>query len=75
MLYIYYFTQRKKQHVITKMWLIILVGLIAGVSGRLIDVNLGNLTWGSIQISLILSAILVCYCLWKLLSELKKDRE
>ena len=73
-LYIYYFTKRKKENVIIKMWLIILVGLIVGVAGRLIDVNLGNLTWNSVQISMVLSVALISFSVWKLLLELKKSK-
>lgn len=73
-LYIYYFTKRKKENVLIKMWVIILVGLIVGVAGRLIDVKLGNLTWNSIQISLVLSVALIGFSVWKLLLELKKSK-
>lgn len=74
-LYIYYFTKRKKENVLIKMWLIILVGLIVGATGRLIDVNLGNLTWNSVQISMVLSVALIGFSVWKLSLELKKERK
>lgn len=73
-LYVYYFMRRKKENVLIKMWLIILVGLIVGAAGRLIDVKLGNLTWNSIQISMLLSVALIIFSVWKLSLELKKSK-
>lgn len=70
--YIYFFTRRKDRNVSTKLWIIIMVGLLVGAVGKIIEVNIGISTWSSIQISLLLSLALFGYSVWKLLSELKK---
>lgn len=74
LLYVYYFIRRKRQDNVIKMWVIIVVGLLAGVVGKLIEVNLGYSNWGSIQLSFVFSLALMGYSLWKLSSELKNRR-
>ncbi|HBV87912.1 MAG TPA: hypothetical protein DEF42_14925 [Desulfosporosinus sp.] len=73
--YIYYFIRRKRQNNVIKMWIIIVVGLLAGVVGKLIEVNLGYSTWSSIQISVLFSIALMGYSAWKLSLELKNRRQ
>lgn len=73
-LYLYYFSRRKKQNVIIQMWLSIIVGMFAGLVGQLIGVYLGTFSWGSIQISFYLYSVLIIYSLWKLTLELQKRR-
>ena len=72
-LYAYFFFKRK-DNVALQMWLIIVVGMFAGVAGQLIDVNLGNIRWGKAQYSVYFYIILISYSSWKLLKELKKRR-
>lgn len=74
-LYLYYFSRRKKHDVVINMWVTIVVGMTAGLSGQLIGVYLGNFTWASIQISFYLYFALIIYSLWKLTLELKKRRD
>lgn len=74
-LYLYFFSQRKKKDVVIQMWLAIIVGMIAGLAGQLIGVHLGNAAWASIQISFYLYTTLIIYSLWKLSGELKKRRQ
>ena len=71
-LYLYYFSRRKQYNVVIQMWLTIVVGMLAGLVGELISVNLGNSSWGSIQVSFYLYFALIIYSLWKLFLELKK---
>lgn len=71
-LYIYLFSQRKKKSVIVQMWLTVVVGMLAALSGQLIEVNLGKTSWASIQINFYLYLALVIYSLWRLTKELKK---
>lgn len=73
-LYLYYFSRRKQHNVVIQMWLTIVVGMLAGLVDELIGVNLGNSSWGSIQISFYLYSALIIYSLWKLSLELKKRR-
>ena len=73
-LYLYYFSRRKQYNVVIQMWLTIVVGMLAGLVGELISVNLGNSNWGSIQVSFYLYFALIIYSLWKLLLELRKRR-
>lgn len=73
-LYLYYFSRRKKHNVEIQMWLTIVVGMLAGLVGGLIDVYLGNYSWSSIQISFYLYTAAISYSLWKLSLELKKRR-
>lgn len=73
-LYLYYFSRRKRHNVVIHMWLTIVVGMLAGLAGELIGVKLGNSTWSSIQMSFYLYSALVVYSLWKLSLELKKPR-
>lgn len=73
-LYLYYFSRRKQYDVVIQMWLTIVVGMLAGLVGELIRVNLGNFSWGSIQISFYLYLGLIIFSLWKLSLELKKRR-
>ncbi|HZK84788.1 MAG TPA: hypothetical protein VFC58_08945 [Desulfosporosinus sp.] len=72
--YLYYFSRQKKHNVVIQMWLSIVIGMLAALAGQLIGINLGNFTWGSIQISMYLYAILIMYSLWKLSTELGKRR-
>lgn len=72
-LYVYFFFQRKS-NVAIQMWLIIVVGMFAGVVGQLLDVYLGNARWGSAQFSFYFYVILIIYSSWKLIVELKKRR-
>lgn len=72
--YLYYFSRRKKHNVVIQMWLTIVVGMLAALVGQLIEVNLGNSSWGSIQISFYSFSALIIYSLWKLSLELKKRR-
>jgi len=72
-LYVYYFFQRKRD-VALQMWLIIVVGMFAGVVGQIIDVYLGNARWGSAQYSVYFYIFLIIYSSWKLSVELKKRR-
>jgi len=74
-LYLYYFSRRKEHNVVIYMWLSIVVGMIAGLSGQLIGVYLGNFSWASIQISFYLYFAIIIYSLWKLKLELKKRRD
>lgn len=71
-LYLYYFSRRKQHNVVIQMWLTIVVGMLAGLAGQLIGVNLGSFSWSSVQISFYLYLSLIVYSLWKLSSELKK---
>lgn len=71
-LYIYYFSRRKKSNVEVHMWLTIVVGMLAALVGQLIEVNLGKTAWNSIQISFYLYCALIIYSLWKLSLEFKK---
>ena len=73
-LYVYYFFQRKRD-VAIHMWLIIVVGMFAGVVGQLIDVHLGNARWESAQFSVYFYIALILYSVWKLSAELKKRRQ
>jgi len=73
-LYLYYFSRRKTHDVVIPMWLIIVVGMFAGLVGALIDVNLGKYSWSSIQISLYLYTFTIFYSLWKLSVVFKKRR-
>ena len=73
-LYLYYFSRRKKHDVAIQMWLTIIVGMLSGLGIELIGVNLGTSSWGSIQISFYLYSALIVYSLWKLSLELKKRR-
>ena len=75
LLYLYYFSRRKEHNVVIYMWFTIVVGMIAGLSGQLIGVYLGNFTWSSIQISFYLYFALIIYSLWKLTLEFKKRRD
>ncbi|MHB8072818.1 hypothetical protein [Desulfosporosinus fructosivorans] len=70
-LYVYLFFQRKS-NVAIQMWLIIVVGMAAGVAGQLMDVYLGNARWASAQFSFYFYIVLIIYCSWKLVGELKK---
>ena len=72
-LYAYLFFQRKRD-VALHMWLIIIVGMVAGVAGQLIDVYLGNARWGLAQYSVYFYVGLIVYCSWKLSVELKNRR-
>ena len=60
-LYLYYFSRRKQYNVVIQMWLTIVVGMLAGLVGELISVNLGNSSWGSIQVSFYLYFALIIY--------------
>ena len=73
-LYLYFFSRRKKYNVVIQMLLTIVVGMFAGLVGELISVNLGNSSWASIQIRFYLYLALIIYALWQLLKELKKRR-
>lgn len=73
-LYIYYFSRRKKHNVVIQMWSTIVVGMLAGLISQLAEVKLGNLSWNSIQISFYLYFALIIYSLWKLTLELKRRR-
>ena len=73
-LYLYYFSRRKKHNVVIQMWSTIIVGMLAGLVSQLVGVKLGNLTWNSIQISFYLYCALIIYSLWKLALELKRRR-
>lgn len=73
-LYVYYFFQRKRD-VGLQMWLIIIVGMIAGVVGQLIAVDLGEARWESAQFSVYFYIALIIYSAWKLSAELKKRRQ
>jgi hypothetical protein len=73
-LYIYYFTRRKKHDVIIQMWSSILIGMLAGLISQLAGVKLGNVSWNSIQISFYLYCALIVYSLWRLLIESKRRR-
>lgn len=73
-LYLYYFSRRKKHNVVIQMWSTIVVGMLAGLISQLVGVKLGNLTWNSIQISFYLYFALIIYSLWKLALELKRRR-
>ena len=73
--YIYFFTQRKKHNVELQMWLTIIVGMIAGLSDKLIGINQGRYTWSSVQLSLLFYLALIIYSFWKLTIELKKRRQ
>lgn len=55
-----------------QMWLIIVVGMAAGVAGQLMDVYLGNARWSSAQFSFYFYIVLIIYSSWKLVGELKK---
>lgn len=72
--YLYYFSRRKKQDVVIQMWLSIVVGMLAGLVGQLINVSLGNYIWSNIQISFYLYLALIIYSMWKLFFEFKKRR-
>lgn len=73
-LYIYFFSRRKKYNVVVQMWLTVIVGMLAALVGQLIEVNLGKTSWGSIQINFYLYSALIIYSLWKLSKELKERR-
>lgn len=73
-LYLYYFSRRKKHDVVIHMWSTIVVGMFAGLVGELIGVKLGISNWSSIQISFYLYFALIIYALWKLSLEIKKRR-
>jgi len=70
-LYLYFFTQRKKHNVVVQMWLTIIVGMVASLAVQLIRVN-GDLSGGSIQLSFFLYLALIIYSVWKLSVVLKK---
>lgn len=72
-LYAYYFFKRK-DNVALQMWLIIVVGMFAGIAGQLIDVYLGNAGWGKAQYSVYFYIVLIVYSAWKLSVEFKKRR-
>ncbi|HZK55607.1 MAG TPA: hypothetical protein VFC84_15670 [Desulfosporosinus sp.] len=71
-LYLYFFTQRKKHNVVLQMWISIIVGMLAGIMGQIIGVYLGDFSWSSIQFSMYLYAALILYSSWRLLSVFKK---
>lgn len=73
-LYLYLFSQRKKKDVVIQMWLTIVGGMSAGLVNALVDVKLGNYTWATVQISLVLYSGIIIYSLWKLSIELNKRR-
>lgn len=74
-LYLYYFSRRKKHDVVIQMWLSIIVGMISGLAIQLLGLYLGNSTWGLIQISSYLYFALIIYSVYKLILELKKRRQ
>ncbi|TGE32477.1 hypothetical protein E4K68_12870 [Desulfosporosinus sp. Sb-LF] len=71
-LYLYYFSRRKQHNVVIHMWLIIVIGMLAGLVSQLIGVYLGSSSWSSIQMSFYLYLALIIYSLWKLTIEFKK---
>jgi len=71
-LYLYFFSQRKKKNVVIQMWLSIIAGMFAGLVGQLISVYLGEVTWASIQISFYLYSVLIIYSLWKVSTVFRK---
>lgn len=73
-LYLYYFSRRKKHNVVIQMWATIVAGMFAGLVGELIGVNLGDFSWGSEQIIIYLYSALIIYSLWRLSLVLKKRR-
>lgn len=73
-LYAYYFFKRK-DNVAFQMWLIIVIGMLAGVAGQLLDVKLGNIGWGKAQYSVYFYIVLISYSLWKLFGEYNKRRQ
>ncbi|HZK84787.1 MAG TPA: hypothetical protein VFC58_08940 [Desulfosporosinus sp.] len=73
--YIYFFTQRNKHNVELKMWVTIIVGMLAGLSDKLIGINQGRYSWSSVQLSLLFYLALIIYASWKLSIEFKKRRQ
>lgn len=72
--YLYFFFRRKKNNVVIQMWITIVVGMSAALLNSLVDVNLGNYTWASVQISFFLYSGIIIYSLWKVMIDLKKRR-
>ncbi|HZK55608.1 MAG TPA: hypothetical protein VFC84_15675 [Desulfosporosinus sp.] len=73
--YIYFFTQRNKQNVELQMWFTIIIGMIAGLSDKVIGIQQGRYSWSSVQLSLLFYLALIIYSFWKLTIELKKRRQ
>ncbi len=71
-LYLYYFSKRKKYGVTIYLWTIIIVGMSSGLLIQFIEVYQGTSQWSSIQISAYFYLALILYSIWKLISELKK---
>lgn len=71
-LYLYYFSKRKKHNVVIYMWMIIIVGMTSGLLIQIIGVYLRTSQWASIQISIYFYLALIIYSIWKLITELKK---
>ncbi len=71
-LYLYYFSKRKKYGVAIYLWTIIIVGMASGLLIQFVEVYQGTSQWSSIQISVYFYLVLILYSIWKLISELKK---
>lgn len=72
--YLYYFTRRTQRDVVIKMWMAIVVGMLAGMASQLMGVKLGKISWSSVQLGVYLYSALLLYSLWKLTQEWKKRR-